>query len=491
MVVNFKNIVLHKQKLMKVLACLVILASILVFAGILRQHTFWLPHWRGDQGQYITLAMKLDALGLKGYNLRESKMQMIPVQKEPSIVLTVVSHGNLGQPGDLLNILANVNHGYYDEPLHMRAPLFPYVIMWAHRLLASPNQPYVVCSTNLGKAVLMLKPPKILQAQFWVAIIPFSANLLIIALICLMGWLLFNDKRIGLYASLIMAVNPVSIWLVHRLLSEDVAVVFVTLALLIFKGFNARKHLWVAWISGAIGGLAVLTNQKMGLILCIVFLYCFFCRWEETGGRKAKGLKSIKPVILATLDPSMWVFLIGLFSVSGFWFFKVHAMYGDPLHMPGMGSSNIGDMTGWFTALSNRPHPIILFSLGVIVLCPLFIFAFAMWRQAYRRFAGTLNDKESQTLVYLWLWVLVFFVYLADFGDLFAVGNKEHRYFYPAYPAICLIAAYGINKIRLLLSQKCRYKQFIEPIFILVILLTTFYTFPPAFDKACSISMLF
>ncbi len=483
---------MNQKSVFCVSAYALVFVIVLIFAGALRIHTFWLPHWRGDQGQYVTLAMKLDSVGLKGYNLRESKLQMIPVQKDPLIVLTVVSHGNIGQPGDLLDILTQFNQSYYDEPLHMRAPLFPYVIMLAHNFFAQPNQPFVVCSSNLGKAVLKTKPYKILQAQFWLAIVPFSTNLMIIAMICLFGWLLFADKRVGLYAGLIMAVNPLSIWLAHRVLNENLAVALVVLSLLVFKGLNARKHLVLAGVSGVMGGLAVLTNQKMGLILCIVFIYAYFCRWEELGGRLAKGWSRVRPLFLAAFDPSIWIYVMALFAVSGFWFLKVNSVYGDPLHMPStMSAVNMNDVTGWFVALNHRPHAILLFSFGTIILCPLFAFALLVWPQAYRRFAGVTQDKESLAVFFLWIWTLVFFVYLADFKGLFGMGNKEHRYFYQAYPAICLLAAYAINSIRVNLSKKKINSWLLDMIVVAGILMITFYTFPLAFDKACSISMLF
>ncbi|MFC1480616.1 hypothetical protein ACFL5Y_04155, partial [Candidatus Omnitrophota bacterium] len=44
--------------------------AILVLAFTLRKHTFDLPHWSGDQHQYIGLAFKLDTQGMSGYNLR-------------------------------------------------------------------------------------------------------------------------------------------------------------------------------------------------------------------------------------------------------------------------------------------------------------------------------------------------------------------------------------------------------------------------------------
>ena len=41
---------------------------ILLLAFGMRAHTFFMPHWQGDEGLQVSLAMKYDALGLDALN---------------------------------------------------------------------------------------------------------------------------------------------------------------------------------------------------------------------------------------------------------------------------------------------------------------------------------------------------------------------------------------------------------------------------------------
>jgi len=111
------------------MACVAILAVWVV----LRFYAFWLPHWKGDQGHYISLAMKLDKRGLDGYNLREVDLKFARFTDAPSadFIFPALSSQSTG---NLLTVLKAAGQGYYDEPLHMRAPGFAFILLGSHRL---------------------------------------------------------------------------------------------------------------------------------------------------------------------------------------------------------------------------------------------------------------------------------------------------------------------------------------------------------------------
>ena len=88
------------------------LAGILGWALWIRFEFLWLPHWRGDQHQYIALAMKLEKAGFpKGYNLREVNSGQVRLLVDPPIDLSVAQYAP-GERGNLLGILSLIGQSY-------------------------------------------------------------------------------------------------------------------------------------------------------------------------------------------------------------------------------------------------------------------------------------------------------------------------------------------------------------------------------------------
>lgn len=439
-----------------------IAAVLLVLAAALglRVCALWLPHWRGDQAQYVILAMKLSHAGLGGYNLRAVSMGHLDASpsKENRVEFTAVKPAAGDIPGAYLAMMKSIGQSYYDEPLHVRAPLFPAMLALSHKIF--------VGSTAFGEktaaptfAVLSYGPKtfahaaaswKIWRHQLWAACVPLAFNLALILLTAVLAWVLFGSRPITVAAAAMLAGNPISIWLAHRILTEDAAAFFVTAAVTAFALLWKRSRAWTGLAAGALAGAAVLVNQRTGLILPAVGIFACLCVWQDAPVRNGSNPLSafISRAIQTVSNIFFWLFGATFLAVTGFWFWRVIQTYGHPLYQPGqaMHDALSSDVTGWFAAVHSRPHPSVLFSIGAILLCPLFAFSLVSWNRSWSSWTGRFRDSQSRGLALLWIWVMTFFLCLANLTDLFGTGNQEHRYFYPAYPALAILSAFGIQR---------------------------------------------
>ncbi len=433
---------------------------VLLAALGLRICALWLPHWRGDQAQYVILAMKLSHAGLDGYNLRSVSLGRLDVSpsKENHMEFNAVKPGADDSPGAYLALMKSIGQSYYDEPLHVRAPLYPAILALSHKIF--------VGSTAFGQktdtpvfAVLSYGPKtfahaaeswKIWRHQLWAALVPLTFNLSLIFLTAVLAWLLFGSRPITVLSAAVLAVNPVSIWLAHKILTEDTAAFFVTASVASLALLWKRNRALAGLAAGAMAGAAVLVNQRTGLILPALGGFAALCLWQDgdDGRKTGRAAGVVSRTIKIILDPFFWLLGAAFLAVTGFWFWKVIQTYGHPLYQPvqGMTTALGSDVTGWFAAVHSRPHPSILFSLGAVFLCPLFGFAAATWNQAWSGIIGRLKDSRTRSLVLLWIWPSVFFLCIANLNNLFITGNQEHRYFYPAYPALAILAAVGLER---------------------------------------------
>jgi hypothetical protein len=106
-----------------------LLAIILLLAFLVRSATFWLPHWQGDQSQYVTLAMKLSAEGLRGYHLRETEVRIVTLKDPPNFQVIYPTLWK-GEKGDLIRAYGMHGLSFYDMPLFYKAPLLPAMVRW-------------------------------------------------------------------------------------------------------------------------------------------------------------------------------------------------------------------------------------------------------------------------------------------------------------------------------------------------------------------------
>lgn len=421
------------------MAAAVSLFLVLLFAFWIRLDAFWLPHWRGDQSQYVALAMKWKRAGLEDYSLRGVNLRTLSPVGEPSLSFSCCVPAPPGDPGDLIRGLRTMGHDHFDEPMHSRAPLFPAFLSLSHDLFLGEGEPYAVCTSNLGADVRSSRPPVIFKVQFWAAVVPVFFNLGVILATFFFGRRFFGTGT-GLIAAFLMASNPVSVTLAYRLLVEDTLTFFTVVSFFLYLlGCEKKNRLLVA-AAGAAAGLAILGRQTAVLIFPAVGIHAFAASRAE-----GKGWRSLAP-------SNFLIFTVFALLVSAAWFFKVWQVFGNPIHQPGSIEALMRtDKTGWFRDLAQKPSPYLYFSWEVIRLSPFFAFALLTLGKAWRPAISSFSSKPlppSRELV-LWCWILAHYVFLTEpWHVVTAQAVDEHRFFYPVYPAIALLAASAWQGLR-------------------------------------------
>jgi 4-amino-4-deoxy-L-arabinose transferase-like glycosyltransferase len=456
-----KTIFLNK----KVLAA-AILIGIILFSVYLRHHTFWLPHWKGDQNQYLALALKLEKVGFNHFNLRGVDSKMIRLGKSRSIKLGMVKLArDLDSKGTFLFVLDMLGVNYYDQAFYHKPPGFPFMLMLSHKLFADKNQPYVVLISDLKQLVRKIKPYVFFQAQFWAAVVPLFFSLGLVLLTFFLGKVLFS-YRVGLYAAFLMAMNPISIMTSQYLLADDMMAFFTTAAVLTYVlGFKKTKN-WLILLSGLFCGVGVLAKQTAGYFLIAVWIFSIFYYWH-----KIKNVKSLPKVIF---NKHFILASIGVFLVSGFWFMKIYQVYGNPLWRPP--HPDVGDV-GWFKIVRNRPPGWILFSVGIPWLAPLFVFAYC----SLRDFALSLINffkRKSYDYKFIFPWTIIFV-----FGFMLR-NSTEHRRMLPVYPLLAVFAGCYLSRLFFYLQRFkwAKNRAIRESIILALFLLSAIQSLPIAID---------
>lgn len=414
-----------------------ILVLMLTLAFWVRRQTFWIPHWQGDQSQYVALAMKLDRQGLTGYHLSNVAIRVITMRDPENWKLIYPTLTQNEDVGDILRAYEMGGLTYYDMPLFYKAPLFPMTLMYAHRWLAADHQPYVIVSTNLRREALRIKPEFFFRAQLWAVIVPLVSNLLVILFTYLLARRLFGDRE-GLYAAAIMAFNPIGVVSSNRLLTEDLSGCLSIAAVWCFLGALRRSRWLGAFGAGLLAGLAILAKQSAMLVLPALGLYACAVAVRRVD-RSRPG-----PFFAAVFNPAVVCLIAGAAWVSLHWFIKVYQVYGTPFYEPTAQEILQGDQTGWHEVLNRRPPAAILYTVGLCYLCPpMFVGYLSAIRSWLGRHVASARSAYTWPQLLLWTWFLAFFVYFAVRGE-----SKEQRYLLPAHPALAILSASMLAGIR-------------------------------------------
>lgn len=426
-----------KHPLTRRLAVLAVLAFILAAAFWVRRQTFWIPHWQGDQSQYVALAMKLDRQGLAGYHLYNVAIRIITIKgtdKWQVIYPTLTENRDVG---DIIRAYEMHGLTYYDMPLFYKAPLFPMTLMYAHRLLTVGDHPYLIVKTNLREEALSTKPDWFFEAQYWAVIVPLISNLLVILFTYLLGRRLFGDRE-GLYGAAIMAGNPIGVVSSNRLLTEDFSGFFCIATVWLFLG-TLRRSSWLgAFGAGLVAGLAILAKQSSVLVLAALCLYA-----SASALRRADRSRP-GPFFGAVFNPYVLCLIAGAAFVSLHWFIKVHQVYGTPIYEPTAQEIVKGDETGWHDVLHMRPHAAILYTVGLCYLCPPMFFGYlSAVRGRLGRWIAPARSSYLWPQALLWTWFAVFFIFFATRGE-----SREQRYLLPAHPALAILSASMLAGLR-------------------------------------------
>lgn len=426
-----------KHPIVRRLAVAAVLAFILAAAFWVRRQTFWIPHWQGDQSQYVALAMKLDRQGLAGYHLYNVAIRIITIKGTDRWQVIYPTLTENRDVGDIIRAYEMHGLTYYDMPLFYKAPLFPMTLMYAHRILTSGDHPYLIVKTNLREEVLKTRPDWFFQAQFWAVIVPLVSNLLVILFTYLLGRRLFGDRE-GLYAAAIMAFNPIGVVSSNRLLTEDFSGFFAIATVWCFLG-ALRSSSWLgAFGAGLVAGLAILAKQNSILVLGVLCLYSSAVALRRAD-RSRPG-----PFFAAVFNPYVLCLVAGAAFVSLHWFVKVFQVYGTPIYEPTAQEILKGDETGWHDVLHRRPHAAILYTVGLCYLCPPMLVGYlSALRSGLGRWIAPVRSSVVWPQVLLWIWFGAFFVFFVTRGE-----SREQRYLLPVHPALAILSASMLAGLR-------------------------------------------
>ncbi len=442
------------------------LGSIVLLTLLLRINTFWLPHWVGDQSHYLSLAMKLDHYGFSHYNLRGVDVKFIYFDKNKKLCLVLPAPaGDISSKGMILEALDMVGIHYYDQPLFHKPPALPYALLVSHKLFTKRKQPYTVVYTNIRKFLWKKRPIVFFRTQFYASIVPIVFSVGLVICTFFIGSLLFSD-RVGLYAALLMAINPVSILTAHKLWADDMLSFFAALSVILFIIAIQKRWDWFMLLSGIACGFAVLAKQTGGYLVFSFLIFLFI-----THEKRIFHIQSM-PMILFNRRTVLFVF--GVFLISGFWFFKVYGTFGNPLYLPGQSDILQKDMSGWFTQLAKRPAGPILYLIGIPYLCPMFAIAFISFKNFISDGIKAITKKGyDYRFLLLWLIVIVFYYSLR--------ANKEHRYMLPTYPAIAVLASCYLDRFRIYSGKFSRFlgnERIRNVVLLILFLLCAVWTVP-------------
>ena len=435
-----------------------LLLVLIVFHLAIRYNTFWLSHTAGDQVQYAGLAMKLEKFGLSGYTLRGIDIYYIDEQKQVIALLP-----SKDRDGSLLTGLKRSGAGYYDIPFFHKAPAFPVAILLSKHIFR-PKGDYLLVREHLGPKVFTEKPRIFFDSQFYAVIVPFLFSLGLVLLTFFLGSKLFSE-RIGFYAAFILAANPVGILTSCKLWADDMLAFFVALSVLLYLISLGRNRAWISFLAGLSCGMAVLTKQNGGLIFPAIILYTVWLKREF--------LRDIKKWPRLVFDKDLICYALGLAITAGPWFYKIFTVYGEPLYLPPKPDIVRTDTTGWFRTLKMRPPAWKLFLVGIPIISPAFVFICG----ALKRFLSSVwspfqrPQKNSDQIILLWFWILAFVFYFVFVG-----GGKEHRRMLPVYPAIALLASYGLNMFRMYIERLSGKKMFAEAMILFILAGSAFWS---------------
>ena len=413
---------------------------ILLFAMNIRRHTFNLPHYRGDQHHYIGLAFKIDALGVRGYNLRGIKFSR---KQEHPYFWRFLLVNDKGQILEALEKEGNIT--YYDQPLHHVPFAFPMALVVSHKIFAPQDHYYLLKLTN-EREILMHAPPgvglrnfrfhpDIAGKQFYSIIVPLVFSLLLIALTYFLAKKLYNNEWIALVAMYLMAISPVDLLTSQKVWADDMTAALAVLAVFLYVLSVEKKSILLAFAGGISCGLSAITKQNGAFIAFVIILWHFASNYESLL-KKETFLKTV-------FDKNLLLFGLGIITGSGYWFYTVWATYGTPIYRPHLGDIAREATIDWFRLVGERPWYVYL--AGIPYQNPLFILAYIspiwLW----------LDKKNYKSTLLSILWIAVF---LYIFKEYLGKGGKEHRYMLPCYTAFAILGAYVANYVRMFLDRR-------------------------------------
>jgi len=427
---------------------------VIFFAFFVRINTFWLPHWMGDQSQYVALAMKLDKLGFEFFNLRGLQVGFVDLDKQHQFRLVYPeTTENVRDKGQILAGLERAGIFYYNKPFFHKPPGFPYALILSHHLFAKTKDKFMVVFGSKAHYIRHLRPKIFMDTQFWAVIVPLFFSVGSIALTFIIGKMFFST-RVGFYAAFLMSIHPVSVMTAQKLWADDMVMFFIMVALLMFIIAKEQQWKWLNVFAGISCGIAVLAKQTGGYLLIALWGFLVIIN--------LRNMVDMKSFLKIVFSDEIILFGLGLFMITGFWFIKITAIYGRPLWTPISHTIVATDRTGWFRLLRARPQGWVLYTAGIPAMCPLFAIMIVTIKDFIGSLINILNKKVyNYRFILLWLVIFTWYYMLRT--------TSEHRRMLPVYPSMAILAGYGLYSFKVFMR---RFKFIGNPIFMEIIILT-------------------
>ena len=405
-----------------------ILLAICFLALILRLPSLWNEHWTADQQHYVSLAKKVSIFGFKQYNLKGIDVETYYEDRaSKNFIIAPVIMEDSQSNGILLTNLNKNGIFYFNNPLFHKPPGFPYLLMVSNKIFAPKKNIYTVMTSQQRWKSYKFPDPMIVVFQLWVTIIPIAFSLGVIILTYVLGKKLFSEE-VGLLASLCMATNPVDIVISQKIMPDDTLSFFFCLSCMIFFFAYKKNNLISFFLSGIVAGVAMLFKESIFFLIPSFWCFLVLCRYSNKKN-KWEWLRGI-------VDRRLILWGIGCFIICGFWFLKVYEIYGNCFFRPSQVNIIFSDTSGWFKTILNRPHALLLFSVGLFCISPLMSFYLFSINKFIRNIINIFRGRVwDNRYVFLWLIILGHVVIYLYYN-----GN-EHRRLFAVYPFMAVLSA--------------------------------------------------
>ena len=264
---------------------------------------------------------------------------------------------------------------------------------------------------------------KIFGVSTFSARLPLAiATLLLVMIISAFGnWM--GGERTGFYAGLSLCVG-LGVYLFTRILIfEVILTLWITLAFYIFLKvyFDELKPQW-AYVFYACLAAAVLSKGLIGLVFPLGILFVFVAL---TGGwKRVWQMKPFSGTLLFVVLATPWHVLAGMRNDYFFWFYFIN--------------EHVKRFLGTRYPMDYDTVPLIPFWVAHLVwLFPFSVFLPLALRDPRRLWRPVERADQLRLFAIIWFLVIVGF---------FSFSTRQEYYTFPVFPALALLAGYGLSE---------------------------------------------
>lgn len=405
---------------------------IMLCAVVLRAPAFFLSHNNFDEMAYVSLALKLDAYGFKGYQ-NTFDLKHIDVVGNEHIAFPILVAAPVG------NFLHGSMADYeYRSPTH-RPPGFSFFIMLSHRLFAG-TLPYLVSVKNSLSLLLA-------SWQYYAVIVPFLFSVLFIVATYYLGTILFKEE-VGCFAALFLSFTPTELFVSQKIWSETMLAFFTVLAAIFYFLALHKKKIFYSLLCGI--SIAMSLYAKLTGVFILIAL-AIFQPWKAF-----VDTKDLKKTAASLFEPSFVVILVAFVcAVIGWYVTTFGREYIVPI------SSSTSFETPWLNFVGHRSKLVYLVNIPA---------QFPMYCLLYFALVDIFFDRQKrQEKVFLAIWFLVTLVTLT-----LIIWCKEERYMMVAYAPIAILSSVGLCTIKNLLEERFK-PLYVRMAIVIIVALSCWY----------------